>query len=79
MLCVELARMIDADLTEDLQYVPAVAGLSDRSEAEAMRDYIGLASEKGYDENDLRDIGEALDYATHWLRYTPAKSCSLTC
>ncbi len=51
MLCVELARMIDPDLTDDLQHVPAVAGLSDRSEAEAMRDYIGLASEKGYDEN----------------------------
>ncbi|EMA18565.1 DHH family phosphoesterase [Haloarcula argentinensis] len=69
MLCVELARMIDPDITADLQHVPAVAGLSDRSEAEAMRDYIDLASEKGYDENDLRDIGEALDYATHWLRY----------
>ena len=69
MLCVELARMIDPDLTEDLRHVPAVAGLSDRSEAEAMRDYIALAGEKGYDESDLRDIGEALDYATHWLRY----------
>ncbi|GGN96885.1 DHH family phosphoesterase [Haloarcula pellucida] len=70
MLCVELARMIDPDLTEDLKHVPAVAGLSDRSEAEAMSDYLELAGEKGYDETDLRDIGEALDYATHWLRYS---------
>ncbi|WP_254271743.1 DHH family phosphoesterase [Haloarcula marina] len=70
MLCVELARMIDPDLSEDLQHVPAVAGLSDRSEGEAMGDYLDLAAEKGYDEADLRNIGEALDYATHWLRYS---------
>ena len=70
MMCVELARMIAPDLSEDLQHVPAVAGLSDRSEGEAMADYLALAEEKAYDERDLRDIGEALDYATHWLRYS---------
>jgi RecJ-like exonuclease len=70
MMCVELARMIAPELTEDLQHVPAVAGLSDRSEGEAMPDYLDLAQQQGYDEGDLRDIGEALDYATHWLRYS---------
>jgi len=70
MMCVELARMIAPDLTEDLKHVPAVAGLSDRSEGEAMSDYLDLAAEKAYDEAALRDIGEALDYATHWLRYS---------
>jgi len=70
MMCVELARMIAPELTEELQHVPAVAGLSDRSEGEAMTDYLDLAGEKAYDEQDLRDIGEALDYATHWLRYS---------
>jgi len=69
MLCVELARMIDPDITEDVRHVPAVAGLSDRSEAEAMDDYLDLAREVGYDEAQLRDVGEALDYATFWLRY----------
>jgi RecJ-like exonuclease len=69
MMCVEIARMIDPDLTEQLRHVPAVAGLSDRSEAEAMGEYLDLAGECGYEKGDLRDIGEALDYATHWLRY----------
>jgi len=69
MLCVELARMIAPDLTEDLRHVPAVAGLSDRSEADAMADYLDLASEEGYDRAELREIGEALDYATNYLRY----------
>jgi len=27
----------------------------------------------GYDEQDLRDVGEALDYATHWLRYSDGR------
>jgi RecJ-like exonuclease len=70
MMCVELARMIAPDLTDDLTHVPAVAGLSDRSEGEAMPDYLELAAERDYDEAALRDIGEALDYATHWLRYS---------
>ncbi len=69
MLCVELARMIAPDITEDVRHVPAVAGLADRSEGEGMADYLELAREAGYDEDRLQDIGEALDYATFWLRY----------
>ena len=70
MMCVELARMIDPSLTDDLRHVPAVAGLSDRSKADAMDSYLDLADEAGYTEDDLNDIGEALDYAAHWLRYS---------
>ena len=69
MLCVELARMIAPDLTDDLRHVPAVAGVSDRSKADAMDQYLELASENGYDENRLCDVSEALDYAAFWLRY----------
>ena len=73
MLCVELARMIDPDLTEDLRHVPAVAGLADRSDAEAMADYLALAETAGYDESDLRDVGEALDYGAFWLKYSEGR------
>jgi len=74
MLCVELARMIDPDLTEELRHVPAVAGLSDRSTAAAMDDYLALADEAGYAESELHDVGEALDYAAHWLRYNSGRN-----
>ena len=74
MMCVELARLVDPSLTEELEHVPAVAGLSDRSKAEAMDDYVALAEDAGYDESDLLDIGEALDYAAHWLRYSEGKT-----
>ncbi|SIR82009.1 DHH family phosphoesterase [Natronorubrum thiooxidans] len=69
MLCVELARMIYPDITDELRHVPAVAGLSDRSKADAMTDYLDLAAAEGYDEDRLQDLSEALDYAAFWLRY----------
>ncbi|SEH14279.1 RecJ-like exonuclease [Natronorubrum sediminis] len=69
MCCVELARMIYPDITDELRHVPAVAGLSDRSKADAMEDYLALANEEGYDEQRLQDLSEALDYAAFWLRY----------
>ncbi|ESP88841.1 DHH family phosphoesterase [Candidatus Halobonum tyrrellensis] len=74
MMCVELARMIDPDITDDLRHVPAVAGLSDRSKAEVMEEYLALADEAGYDRAAIEDIGEALDYAAHWLRYSEGKT-----
>jgi len=74
MMCVELARLIDPSIGDELEHVPAVAGLSDRSKAEAMDDYLALAADAGYDVDDLRDIGEALDYAAHWLRYSEGKT-----
>ncbi len=69
MLCVELARMIYPELTDELRHIPAVAGLADRSKADAMDQYLELAAEEGYDETRLKDVSEALDYAAFWLRY----------
>jgi RecJ-like exonuclease len=74
MLCVELARMIHPEITDELRHVPAVAGLTDRSEADAMNDYLALAREEGYDQSDLQAVGDALDYAAHWLRYSSGGS-----
>lgn len=74
MLCVELARMIRPELTDDLAHVPAVAGLTDRSKADTMSEYLALAEEEGYDEDALQAVGDALDYAAHWLRYSAGGS-----
>ncbi len=69
MMCVELARMIAPEHSESVRHLPAVAGLADRSSAEAMDDYLALAAEAGYTEADLRSIVDAVDYAAYWLRY----------
>jgi RecJ-like exonuclease len=74
MMCVELARMIDPSVTDELRHVPAVAGLSDRSKAEVMSEFVDLAEAEGYSRENLLDMGEALDYAAHWLRYSDGES-----
>jgi RecJ-like exonuclease len=68
MMAVELARMI-APVGDAVRHVPAVAGIADRSEADAMADYRSLAREEGYDDDHLRSVSEALDYAAYNLRY----------
>jgi len=73
MMSVELARLIDPGITDDVRHIPAVAGLADRSRADTMDDFLAMAAEEGYDEADLRDVGEALDYAAHFLRYSAGR------
>jgi RecJ-like exonuclease len=73
MMSVEIGRMIAPEISEDIRHVPAVAGLADRSEGEAMADYLELAREAGYEKTRLREVGEALDYATHWLNYSAGR------
>ena len=74
MMCVELARMIAPEITDELRHVPAVAGISDRSKADTMTDYVELAAEEGYDESFLTDVGEALDYEAFWLKYDDGRN-----
>ena len=74
MMSVELARLIDPSISDDVEHVPAVAGLSDRSKADVMPRFVFRANEAGYDRDDLEAIGEALDYAAHWLRYSEGKT-----
>jgi RecJ-like exonuclease len=69
MLSVELARMIHPSMDDALDHVPAIAGLADRSKAQAMEQYLDLAAEAGYDEGHLDDVVSALDYAAYMLRY----------
>ena len=69
MMAVEIARMVAPEITPAVRHLPAIGGVSDRSEADAMTDYLALAAEEGYDDDDLRDVSEALDYAAYHLRY----------
>ena len=69
MLCVELARLLDPSMTDVIEHVPAVAGIADRSAASSMEAYLARAADAGYDQDAVTRIGEALDFASHWLRY----------
>ena len=74
MMSIELARLIDPEISDEIRHVPAVAGISDRSRAAAMEQYVDLAGEAGYSRAELEQVGEALDYAAHHLRYSDGRS-----
>jgi len=69
MLCVELARLIEPSVEDELLHVPAVAGKGDHSEAPEMEEYVELAREQGYDEEHVDDVADALDYESYQLKY----------
>ncbi len=73
MMAVEIARMVDPSITDSVRHLPAIGGVADRSEADAMRDYVALAEAEGYDDADLQDVSEALDYAAYHLRYSAGR------
>ncbi|MCD6208182.1 MAG: DHH family phosphoesterase [Methanosarcinales archaeon] len=68
MLCTEVARMINPDITDEIKHLPAVAALGDRSEAVEAQEFIKLVSDR-YSVADLSDIALALDYAAFWLKF----------
>ena len=72
MLCTEVARMINVKVENEINHLPAVAALGDRSEAEEAKRYIELVSDK-YTLQNLKDMALALDFAAYWLKFNPGK------
>ncbi|MHA1197910.1 MAG: OB-fold nucleic acid binding domain-containing protein [Candidatus Heimdallarchaeaceae archaeon] len=70
MLGFELARIIYPDVHNELQHLPAIAGLMDRVEGEEIKNYIKLAEKKGYTIDDLKKIGLAIDFEVYQLRFS---------
>lgn len=72
MLGVEIARMINPNITEEIKHLPAISAVGDRSEAEEGEKYIELVKDK-YSVEDLKKIALALDYEAYWLRFNDGK------
>jgi RecJ-like exonuclease len=72
MLGMELARMINPDVTEEIKHLAAVAAVGDRSEAPERAKYLALVQDK-YQEEELKKIALALDFEQFWLRYNDGR------
>ncbi len=72
MLGMELARMINPDVTEEIKHLAAVAAVGDRSEAPERAKYLELVKEK-YSEDELKKMALALDFEQFWLRYNDGR------
>ena len=72
MLGVELARMINPDVTDEIKHMAGVAAVGDRSEAPERAKYLALVKDK-YTEDELKKIALALDFEQFWLRYNDGR------
>ncbi len=72
MLCAEVARMINPDISETIRHLPAVSAVGDRSEAPEAGRYISLASDR-YTLEELKEMALALDYEQFWLKFSSGK------
>ncbi|MDK2891871.1 DHH family phosphoesterase [Methanohalophilus sp.] len=72
MLSVEVARMINPDVTEKIKHLPAVSAVGDRSEAPEAERYIQLVSDT-YPIEKLKKMALALDFEAYWLKFSSGK------
>ena len=68
-LATEVAHIINPDVEDLVKHLPAVAVLGDRAEADEVEQYVKLASEKGYDREQLKKIAECIDFEAYFLRF----------
>ncbi len=68
-LAVELAQMINPEVTDRLLHLPGIAAVGDHARSPEADWYIALAKEKGYDRDDLEKIATAIDFEAFYLRF----------
>jgi RecJ-like exonuclease len=72
MLCAEVARMINPNISDTIKHLPAVSAVGDRSEAPEAGRYISLVSDR-YTLEELKEMALALDYEQFWLKFSSGK------
>ena len=71
MLCAELARFINEDVSNIVQ-IPALAGFADRIDLEApevMEDYMKIAEKEGYSKKLLHDLSLVIEFTSAKVRF----------
>ncbi|NHK32879.1 MAG: phosphoesterase [Asgard group archaeon] len=74
MLGVELARIVNPDISDKIDYLAAIAGTADRVEGSALDQYKKIANKKGLNDELLRKIALAIDYEQYFLRFADGKN-----
>ena len=72
MLAAEIARFVNKDV-ENISFLPAIAGIGDRSSGKEFEQYLELAKSKGYDADFLRNVAECVDYEGYYLGYMESR------
>lgn len=68
-LAVELANMINPEVTDRLTHLPGIAAVGDHASSDEADKYIEMASTKGYDREDLEKVASCVDFEAFYLRF----------
>ena len=68
-LAVELAGMINPEVTDRIRHLPGIAAVGDHARSPEAERYIEIAAEKGYDWADLERIATTVDFEAFYLRF----------
>ncbi|MDD1764013.1 MAG: DHH family phosphoesterase [Methanobacteriaceae archaeon] len=68
-LAVELAGMINPEVTDRIKHLPGIAAVGDHARSPEAERYIDIAAEKGYDWDDLEKIATTVDFEAFYLRF----------
>lgn len=72
MLGTELARMVNPRV-ENVNVLPALAGMGDKVQGDEMGQYVALAAKEGYDSAYLKQIALCVDFEAHALRFVEGR------
>ncbi len=73
MLGVELARLVNSNVTNIIKHLPAIAGMGDRVQGSEFNQYLEIAREEGYTDEFIADIAIAVDYQAYFLKFSPGR------
>ncbi len=73
MLATEVARFVNNDVDENVLYLPALAGVGDRSKCVEFDQYLEIAKEHGYTLDYLKDIAICVDFEAHYLKFIESR------
>ena len=73
-LGVEIARLINPELSSKLRHLAGIACVGDRVKGSEADAYIALAQEKGYSVEDMERIAECVDFEAFYLRFMDGRT-----
>lgn len=68
-LASEVACIINPEIRETIEHLPAVAALGDHAECGEVYQYLELAENKGYNRDYLKKIADCVDFEAYYLRF----------
>ena len=68
-LAVEVANMINPEVTERLMHLPGIAAVGDHAASDEANKYIEIAAEKGYTRDELDKVASCVDFEAFYLRF----------